>query len=532
MKLSNQKLSTKVTLLIVAILITGFGILVLLNTRQETRDRIEKHKATARLFAASMVASIQNGMLEGRPDIIRRLIQDLKMTLKEVRVLEVYRRNGVEAFSDLETVNELAFAGYIQPDLVEKISKMRHQPGARIHNALFARAVETQQPQETEETIDGSRVLTLFQPLLNLNQCHDCHGADQSVRGVLRISLGLEDLDAELRRASKRQVAIALLTICGVAATLIAFMRGVVLRPLARVAAVARQIGAGSFNARVDIESADEIGQLGSTINHMSSRIREAYSELEEKNRALDETLQNLKDSMKRVELLEQLKGELSKFVPESVKQLLEQNPDATELEKREKDVSVLFLDIAGYTRLSEQMDPKQLNRLVQNYFSAFLEIIHGHGGDVNETAGDGLMVVFQSERSDTQHALNAARAALAIHHQVNQLNQQFADAFQPILLHMGINSGVALVGATKLSASAGARWTFTASGPVTNVAARIAAQAQGGEVLASAATAERIQNEFVLENAGERMLKNVAAPVLLFRLVLPGLYQRVERGA
>jgi len=82
------------------------------------------------------------------------------------------------------------------------------------------------------------------------------------------------------------------------------------------------------------------------------------------------------------------------------------------------------------------------------------------------------------------------------------------------------------------LSASAGARWTFTASGPVTNVAARIAAQAQGGEVLASAATAERIQNEFVLENAGERMLKNVAAPVLLFRLVLPGLYQRVERGA
>jgi hypothetical protein len=67
MKLSNQKLSTKVTLLIVAILITGFGILVLLNTRQETRDRIEKHKATARLFAASMVASIQNGMLEGRP---------------------------------------------------------------------------------------------------------------------------------------------------------------------------------------------------------------------------------------------------------------------------------------------------------------------------------------------------------------------------------------------------------------------------------------------------------------------------------
>jgi class 3 adenylate cyclase len=531
MKWINPNLSTKVTLLIVAILIAGFGILVLLNIRQEISDRIDKHRQTAHLFAASMVTSIQNGMLEGRPDIIRRLIQELKAKLGELRILEVYRRNGVEAFSDLETVNELAFAGYIQPDLVEKISKMRHAPGHRIAHPLFTRALQTQQPQETEETIDGRRMLTLFQPLLNLKECHDCHGADQPVRGVLRISLGLDDLDTELRSARNRQATVALTTICGVAITLIAFMHRVVLRPLTRVAAVARQIGSGAFDARVAVESGDEIGQLGGTINDMAMRIRQAYRELEEKNRALDETLQSLRDSMKRVELLEQLKDELSKFVPESVKQLLEKNPDATELEKRENDVSVLFLDIAGYTRMSEQMDPQRLNRLVQRYFSAFLEIIQKHGGDVNETAGDGLMVIFQSERSETEHALNAARAALAIHNQVEELNQELSTVFQPVSLHMGINSGLALVGATKLSATAGSRWTFTASGPVTNVAARIAAQAQEGEVLVSAATAERIKSHFVLENIGERRLKNVAAPALLFRLITPGLYQRVERG-
>jgi class 3 adenylate cyclase len=94
----------------------------------------------------------------------------------------------------------------------------------------------------------------------------------------------------------------------------------------------------------------------------------------------------------------------------------------------------------------------------------------------------------------------------------------------------MGINSGTALVGATKLSASAGSRWTFTASGPVTNVAARVAGSAEGGEILMTATTAERIKNCFVLENVGERSLKNVAAPVLLYRLVPPGLYARIER--
>jgi sensor histidine kinase regulating citrate/malate metabolism len=67
MNLSKQNLSTKVTLLIVAILIAGFGILVVLNIRQEMHDHIEKHRQTARLFAASMVTSIQNGMLrDGR----------------------------------------------------------------------------------------------------------------------------------------------------------------------------------------------------------------------------------------------------------------------------------------------------------------------------------------------------------------------------------------------------------------------------------------------------------------------------------
>jgi class 3 adenylate cyclase len=73
----------------------------------------------------------------------------------------------------------------------------------------------------------------------------------------------------------------------------------------------------------------------------------------------------------------------------------------------------VLFLDITGYSRLSEQMDSKQLSRLVQTYFSSFLEIIHEHQGDVNETAGDGLMVIFQNDRSATDTHRTLSRALL-----------------------------------------------------------------------------------------------------------------------
>ena len=63
---------------------------------------------------------------------------------------------------------------------------------------------------------------------------------------------------------------------------------------------------------------------------------------------------------------------------------------------RRERDVSVLFLDISGYTRLSEQIAPERLNALVERYFSTFLDRIQQAGGDINETAGDGFMAIFQ----------------------------------------------------------------------------------------------------------------------------------------
>jgi class 3 adenylate cyclase len=176
------------------------------------------------------------------------------------------------------------------------------------------------------------------------------------------------------------------------------------------------------------------LGALGAAFNEMTDRLSGAYADLETKNTELGTTLKELQESRQRLAVLEQLKGELSKFVPESVKRLLEENPDATELEKRNVEVSIVFLDIAGYTKLSEQIEPRKLNQLVQTYFSSFLEIIQAHHGDINETAGDGLMVIFQPPRDGrSDHALNAARAAFAIRQRTIQLNEEYSGMFPPV---------------------------------------------------------------------------------------------------
>jgi len=213
------------------------------------------------------------------------------------------------------------------------------------------------------------------------------------------------------------------------------------------------------------------------------------------------------------------IKDHFAKFVPEAVKRLVAANPDAPELAKQERDVSVLFLDISGYTILSERLTPEALNTLVERYFSTFLDHLHEAGGDINETAGDGFMAIFQD--ADIQgHAIKAVDTALALLAATDLLNRENRE--HPLSIHMGINSGIALVGSTRFEGLRGTRWTFTASGPVTNLAARLAGAAGAGQILAGPETVRRLGDRYRLEKLGREPLKNIAEAIDLYRILGP----------
>jgi class 3 adenylate cyclase len=236
-----------------------------------------------------------------------------------------------------------------------------------------------------------------------------------------------------------------------------------------------------------------------------------------------------LQAALRRVDILESIRAGLSKFVPRTVQRLIEQAPDAPQLAKRDADVSVLFVDIAGYTRLTERLDAATVNRLVERYFGAFLDEILKNGGDVNETAGDGLMVIFQ-DPDPRRHARAAVTTALAVLRRAAEINET-EPVDEPIGVHVAVNSGRAAVGATKIEGTAGTRWTYTASGPVTNIAARLAARADGRAVLLGGATADRLPPDLPLEDLGELGLRNVDSPVHTYRLPADGAVASGDGG-
>lgn len=246
--------------------------------------------------------------------------------------------------------------------------------------------------------------------------------------------------------------------------------------------------------------------------------IKDLNEELQAKNIQLEKTLDDLKKALRKVEILEDVKLNLSKFVPNTVTRLIEKSPNGWIPESREQDVSVLFLDIEGYTKMCEQLNRTDVNEVIEKCFSVFMDAIFANNGDVNETAGDGLMVVFLNSDKST-NAAEAVRTALKIREEAARIKNEFKGLSEPLTINMGINSGPALVGAAKFESITGSRWTYTARGLVTNVAARIGAQATNGRVFLSKATAERVKDHFALTPLGKFNLKNVSKEIEIFEV-------------
>jgi class 3 adenylate cyclase len=152
-----------------------------------------------------------------------------------------------------------------------------------------------------------------------------------------------------------------------------------------------------------------------------------------------------------------------------------------------QRRITVLFSDLAGFSRLSEGLVPAELVAVMNEYLTAMTDIIEREGGYVDKYIGDAITAIFGAPLDDPQHALHAARAALACRDRLEAMNREGV-AFRGHRLgaRIGLNTGDALVG----NIGSRRRFNYTAMGDTVNLASRLegANKAYGTHILASAA--------------------------------------------
>ena len=211
--------------------------------------------------------------------------------------------------------------------------------------------------------------------------------------------------------------------------------------------------------------------------------------------------------------------SQLSPFVPGSVRRMAQENPDLLNQKKQRRNVTVLFLDLEGYTRLNQDRPEVEVNAAIETLFSSFVDPIHRYHGEINETAGDGLMILF-AEGSARENAVNAVKAAFEVMDKSRAVGASLPEELLPLEVNIGINSGAALVGMSRFKGALDTRMTFTATGAVTNMAARLSDRARGGDILIGSETHSLIQGLWPVHDRGRVNLKGIREPHAIYSLV------------
>ena len=174
-------------------------------------------------------------------------------------------------------------------------------------------------------------------------------------------------------------------------------------------------------------------------------------------------------------------------------------------LEGERKQVTVLFVDVSGFTSLSERLDPEDVHGMMNRAFELMLAEVHRYEGTVNQFLGDGIMALFGAPIAHEDHAQRAVHAALgirmALEEYQEELQQRRGVSFR---VRQGLNTGLVVVG----SIGNDLRMDYTAVGDTTNVAARLQAAADPGRIVISEVTHRLVEGYFYARPLGELPLK------------------------
>ena len=395
-------------------------------------------------------------LLGGEDQSLFQLLNDIAKNDQVIYALITDEKNIIKAHSSIEEVNK----PYSPP---ENIIFLKESSNVKVSSFIH----------EGEEVLFFEKLIT-YQKLKI---------------GKVHLAISQKKILQNIRNA---KISIMVLTI-------IIILLGILLSlgmsryfsiPIMKLRESTKALGMGDFDYQVSINRNDELGDLGLAFNEMA----------------------------KDLSLKEKIKDSFGRYVTPEIVDLILANPDNQWMKGLEVEATVLFVDIRGFTTLSEDKEPESIVELLNDYFTRVTDIVIKHGGHINKFLGDEAMAIFGTPVPNPQHADAAVRAALDIQEEIVRFDREKKMKDVTIQVGVGVNSGVMVAG----NLGSEKRMEYTVIGDNVNVASRLTSLAKSGEILISGQTYELIEdkNSFKTEKRRKAPVKGRKTKIAIFNVL------------
>ena len=257
------------------------------------------------------------------------------------------------------------------------------------------------------------------------------------------------------------------------------------------------------------VKSMLRIKELHDTGQEQAARLEAQAAELSEWNQTLERRVQQ------QVAQLERL-GRLKRFFSPQLADLIVGGDMDDPLKSHRREVTVVFLDLRGFTAFAETAEPEEVMAVLREYHAEMGKLILEHEGTLERFTGDGMMVFFNDPVPVPNPAERAIRMALVMRDRVGELTVRWRKLGYDLDCGMGLAQGYATIGAIGFEG----RWDYGAIGTVTNLAARLCGEAKPGQILAPRRFFGTVEDLVEAEAIGELSLKGFHRPLTAYNIL------------